>query len=214
MSLKIHAFPPSPRAFKVLAVANHLGLDYELKLCDLTKGDQRQPDYALLNPNMKMPTLEDGDFSLWESNAISQYLASKAPQSGLLPADERARADVSRWQFWESTTWDPACATLMFENFVKGVFGLGAPDPARVQEGETKFAAAASILDAHLEGRGYVCGNKLTLADFALGADLSAAALAKLPVAPFANIARWYAQLEQLPAWRKTRALQAPQVAA
>jgi len=56
-----HSIPPSPRAFKVLLVANHLGSDYEFCLCDLTKGAQKTDDYTALNPNQKMPALEDGD---------------------------------------------------------------------------------------------------------------------------------------------------------
>ncbi|MBX3430332.1 MAG: glutathione S-transferase family protein [Hyphomonadaceae bacterium] len=207
MALKIHAFPPSPRAFKVLAVAEYLGLPYEFILCDLTKGMQKADAYAVINPNQKMPALEDGDFRLWESNAIIQYLASKKPDT-LLPLDEQARADVARWMFWESTTWDSAAATLAFENFVKGFFGLGAPDPARVAEGEQKFNFAARILDAHLKGRDYVVGGALTLADFSLAAALTLAEPARLPLAPYAEIQRWGARMATLPAWSRVRAMQ------
>ena len=95
MTIELFVFPPSPNAFKVLAVANHLGVDYALRWLDLRKGEQKSPEYAALNPNMKMPTLKEGDFVLWESNAIMQYLASKRPEMGLLPKDERARFDVT-----------------------------------------------------------------------------------------------------------------------
>src|SRR5258706_14104096 len=88
--MKIHAFPPSPRAFKVLLVANHLGSDYELCFCDLTKGAQKSDAYTLLNPNQKMPALEDGDLKLWESNAIIEYLAAKSPEARLMPSDQKA----------------------------------------------------------------------------------------------------------------------------
>src|SRR5262245_15512281 len=70
MTVKLHVFPPSPRAFKVLAAANYLGIPYEISPVDFRTGAHRTPEYAQLNPNMKMPTLEDGDFVLWESNAI------------------------------------------------------------------------------------------------------------------------------------------------
>jgi glutathione S-transferase len=207
MSLRIHAFPPSPRAFKVLTVVEHLGLPYELVLCDLTKAAQKETAFTAINPNQKMPALEDADFKLWESNAIIQYLASKKP-GALLPLDERARADVSRWMFWESTTWDSAAAVLAFENFVKGFFGLGGPDPARVAEGEQKFNFAARILDAHLKGRDYVAGGKLSIADFSLAAALTLAEPAKIPLAPYAEIQRWGARMAALPAWNTVRAIQ------
>jgi glutathione S-transferase len=211
--MKIHAFPMTPRAFKVLVVAEHLGVPYEFVFCDLGKGDQKTAAFTAINPNQKMPVLEDGDFKLWESNAICQYLASKKP-GALLPLDEQGRADVARWMFWESTTWDAAVAILAFENAVKAFFGLGAPDPARVAEGETKFHFAARILDGRLQGREFVAGDKLSLADFSLGAALMLSEPAKLPLEPYGNIRRWGAYLADLPAWQAALALQRRPVAA
>ncbi len=208
MSLKLHVFPLSPRSFKVLSVANHLGIDYELKLVDLSKGDQARPEYAAININKKAPALEEDGYCLWESNAIIQYLASKKPESGLLPKDERARADVSRWQFWESTTFDPACAILIFERVVKGLFGRGGPDPAEVEKGLVRFNQAAAVLNEHLKGKPYLCGNHLTIADFAVGADLIMGVPAQLPLDAYPEIRRWYASLDALPAWKKTLAAQ------
>ena len=213
--MKIHAFPPSPRAFKVLLVATHLGADYELCFCDLTKGAQKSDAYTALNPNQKMPTLEDGDFKLWESNAIILYLAAKSPAAGLLPSDDKARADVMQWMFWESTTWDPAIATLVFERVVKGLFGGGAPDPVEVEKGLQKFKRAADILNAHLKGRDTICGDRLSLADFAVAADLTMAEAAQLPLEPYPEIRRWSARLAGTPAWQAARAMQqAPAAAA
>ena len=209
MSLTLHAFPPSPRSFKVLAVAHHLGIDYQFAFCDLTKGAQKAAAYTALNPNQRVPALEDGDFSLWESNAIIQYLATRKPEANLLPMDERGRADVARWQFWESTTWDPACAILVFERAVKRFFGGGAPDPVEVEKGLQRFHRAAGVLEGHLKGRKYVC-DQLTLADFSLGADLTMAEAAQFPLENYGEIRRWSAMLAELPAWKKTRAMQTP----
>ena len=214
MSLKIHAFPLSPRNFKVLFVANHLGLDYEFCFCDLRKGAQKEAAYTAINLNQKAPALEDGDFKLWESNAIIQYLASKKPGE-LSPLDDKGRADVLRWQFWESTTWDSALAILAFERFVKGFFGMGGPDPVEVEKGVTKFNAAARILDAHLRGRDYVAGDRLSLADFSIASGLILADPAQLPLESYAEIKRWGARMADLPAWRATLAMsQAPAAAA
>jgi glutathione S-transferase len=207
MTLKIHAFPASPRAFKVLAVANHLGIDYEFVLCDLTKGAQKSPEFTALNLNQRMPVLEEDGWSLWESNAIAQYLATRKWDSGLLPKDERARADVSRWMFWESAHWDQACALLIFQRFVKGLFGQGAPDPVEVEKGLVQFNRAASVLDRHLKGRAFLVGDALTVADFAAGAPLIMTAPAQLPLETYPEIRRWYASLAALPAWSKTLAM-------
>ena len=123
--MKLFVFPPSPRATKVLALANHLDLNYEICLVDLLKGDQFKPEFVALNPNKKMPVLEDDGFVLWESNAILQYLAMKKPQAGLWPADGRGQADVLRWMFWEASHWFPACAILVFERVLKKLTGQG-----------------------------------------------------------------------------------------
>ena len=66
MTIELYVFPPSPRAFKVMALANHLGLDAGIRMIDLLKGEQKTPQYAALNPNMRMPTCKDGDYVLWE----------------------------------------------------------------------------------------------------------------------------------------------------
>jgi glutathione S-transferase len=213
MKLKLHAFPMSPRSFKVLLVANHLRLDYEFVFCDLRAGAQKDPAYAAINLNQKAPALEDGDFKLWESNAIIQYLAAAKPGE-LSPLDEKGRADVLRWQFWESTTWDTALAVLAFERLVKGLFGMGPPDPAEVEKGLAKFNAAAAILNAHLRGRDYVAGDRLSLADFSIAAGLVLAEPAQLPLEPYGEIRRWGARMMDLPAWAATRGMQQPAAAA
>ena len=145
--MKFYIFMGSPRAFKVMAVANHLGLDYELQQLDPTNGEHLSAAYAAVNPNKRIPTMEDEGFILWESNAITQYLASRKPEAGLLPLDERARALVNQWQFCDISSWDPACATIVFERLVKKMLGMGEPDPAKVQEGEQNFHRYAQILN-------------------------------------------------------------------
>jgi glutathione S-transferase len=85
MSIELYVFPPSPRAFKVMAIANHLGIDTTLRIVDLVKGDQKTPEYAALNPNMRMPTLRDGDYVPWESNAIGQYLVARSREAVSFP---------------------------------------------------------------------------------------------------------------------------------
>jgi glutathione S-transferase len=202
--MKLHVAPPSPRAFKVLAVARHLGLDFELCPVDILGGANQTPEYARLNPNKKMPVLEDDGFVLWESNAIAQYLASQKPEAGLLPTDPRRRADVTRWQCWELAHWDPACVTLIFERLLKKVFGQGEPTPALEQKGEDEIRRYGAIANDWLRGRRYLCGDALTLADFSVGAWLLYADRARFPIDEFRELRRWYAGLTELPAWRES----------
>ena len=209
MSIEIFAFPLSPRAFKPLVVANYLELDYTLNVLNPLKGDFQKPEYAAINPNRRQPALRDGDYIVWESNAIQQYRAMQRPESGLLPRDERARLDVTRWQFWDLAHWDPHCGAYTFEYVAKPqVMGIHEPDMAALAKAEEMFHRSAKVLNGQLLGKNYVTGAALTLADFTLGGALVHAGTAKIPVAQYPEISRWLTGLQALPAWQKTQAQQ------
>jgi glutathione S-transferase len=211
MTMKLHVFPLSPRAFKVLFAANQLGFDYEMVFVDFAKQAQRSPSHTALNPNQRMPVLDHDGYVLWESNAIVQYLAALKPESGMLPADLKARMQAVKWQFWESAHWDPAAAVFMFENVVKALFGRGEPDPVELKRGEQLFDRLAPVLDGQLQQTRYVAGDKLTVGDISLGASLVSAGQAKMPLEPYRGIQRWIAELRATPGWAKAAAhLQPP----
>lgn len=203
MSLTLHAFPPSPRAFKVLVALHQLEIPYDLKIVNLIKGDQNKPEHKALNPNGRMPVIDDGGFVLWESNAILEYLASKKPQAGLLPDDPKARANVTKWMFWESAHWDPACAVFAYERFVKTLFGRDAPDSKEIERGEQSMGRLGPVLDGALGEHRYVAGDRLSLADIALGSSLVMAEAGQLPIESYRNIQRWKADIANLPGWKK-----------
>ncbi|HET7570836.1 MAG TPA: glutathione S-transferase family protein [Gammaproteobacteria bacterium] len=210
MSLKLHVFPWSPRAFKVLWMAHYLELDYEFVLVDLTKGAQKTPEHLALNPNGRMPVLEEDGFVLWESNAIVDYLASKLPESGLLPTDTRERLSVEKWQFWDSSHWDAACRVLVYEHIVKPAFGLGEASPTEIARGNQLFERAARVLDGELSRHRYVAGETITVADFSIGSSFCVAGPAQYPLAPYNAIQRWFGELQAMPSWKKTVAMQRP----
>jgi glutathione S-transferase len=205
--LKLYVLPPSPRAFKVIALKNHLGIDCELHIVDLGKGDQLTPEYIAMNPNKKMPVLEDEGYVLWESNAILLYLASKKPHSGLWPLGTKSQADVLRWLAWESAHWDAeSCGMVGYEMVSKGVLGLGSADHAFIVRGEENFARFAAVLNDSLKERKWLAGDALTIADFSIGAWIPVAEQLQLPVAKYQEIGRWYEGLASLPAWRASMA--------
>jgi glutathione S-transferase len=207
--MRLHVFPPSPNAVKVLAGAHLLELPFETIVVDLFKGAQKAPAFTDLNPNQKMPVLEDGDFVLWESNAILQYLAGKRPERRLWPSDPRRQADVARWQFWQTAHWGPTCGTYVFERVVKRRAGLGPTNDAEVARVAPEFLRLAAVLDGRLRDRPWVAGDTLTVADVSLGAWMVYAEEAGYPLDGYPAIVRWYAMLAALPGWR--RALPAEQ---
>jgi glutathione S-transferase len=201
--MRLYLFPPSARSLGVVALKNHLAIECELRPVDLGRGDHRTPEYVALNPNSKVPALEDDGFVLWEANAILFYLASKRPARGLWPADPRGQADVLRWLAWESAQWDAeSIGMVTFEKNSKVVLGTGAPDPAFIARGEENFARFAAVLDEQLKDKSWMIGEGLTIADFSIGALVPTAVRCGLPLDRFREVRRWYESLMVLPAWR------------
>ncbi|HEY1632702.1 MAG TPA: glutathione S-transferase family protein [Rhizomicrobium sp.] len=163
MTLRIHAFPLSPRAFKVLLAASHLGLDYELKRVNPVAGENRTPEFTALNVNQRMPVLEEDGYVLWESDAILEYLAAKKPQAGLMPLDIKPRLQVTKWLYWDCAHWDQACAIFLFERVVKKLFGRGEESPSEIERGTQLIDRLAKVLDAELGKHRYVAGDTLTV---------------------------------------------------
>src|SRR5882757_1956603 len=200
--MKLYHNPLSPNVRRVRLAAAVLGIQLEEKLLDFSKGEHKSPAYLALNPNGAVPTLVDGDFVLTESRSIMQYLASKKPESGLLPRDEAARADITRWQFWDAAHFAPQLSSLAFEKVIKGMLGLGEPDNAKIADALSNFRRFAAVLNKRLEGKQYVVGSGLTLADLTLASSLMYAKQAEAPLAEFPNIEGWLARITALDGWQ------------
>lgn len=201
--MKLYYFPPSLNTRKAHAVAIHLELPLELQLIDLQKGEQHTPEYLKLNPTGRTPVLQDGDFILWESTAIMQYLASQVSNT-LWPEDMKSRADIVRWQSWELAHWNQGCLPLQYENFLKQLLQLGDPDPQAVQRATEIFHKEATVLNTYLADRKFLVNDTLTLADFSVASNLTYAVPGRFPLDDYPHIRSWYARIEELPAWQKT----------
>jgi glutathione S-transferase len=201
--MKLYHFPPSPNTRKVHAVAIHLELPLELRLVDLQKGEQRAPEFVQLNPTGRTPVLQDGEFILWESTAIMQYLASQVSNS-LWSEVPQIRSDIMRWQSWQLAHWHQVCQPLQYENFVKPLLQLGEPDLQVVQSATERFHVEAIALNQHLAEREFLVNDTLTLADFSVASDLTYAVPGRFPLEDYPHIRTWYSRIEQLPAWQQT----------
>jgi glutathione S-transferase len=199
--MKLYYFE-TPNARKACAVARYLNSPAEFVRIDLTKGEHKAPAFLTINPNGKVPALADGEVRLWESAAIMCYLADKAGSS-LWPKETARQIEVIRWLSWDAMHFSRHAGTIFFQRVIKAYFRLGEPDLAAIDEAMGFFRQFAGVLNSHLEGRGSVVGDGLTVADFALASFLPHAHEAKLPLDEFPEIRRWYAQFEQLPAWRE-----------
>src|ERR1700730_5161803 len=205
----LHTVSGSPNGHKVEAVILHLGLDVEIRHYNFFAGELRRPDYLAINPNAKAPTLEDGDFKLWESTAIMQYLADKAGDTTLFPRNPRTRADITRWQCWEGLYFNSALGTLAFETVAKPKNNAGPPDNALVEQARATLSRFASVLDAHMDGRKYLVDDQLTLADYSMAAFEPYVNLVPFNFAPYRHIHTYFVRMRQSEHWMRT--VKAPQ---
>lgn len=203
--MKLYDFPASPNCQKVRAVLYELEIPFETAPVHLFKGETRTPEYLAKNPNGKAPLISDGDFVLWESNAILGYLASKDGPSRLLPVAARERADVERWLFWQAQHLAPAVSKVAFERVVKKLQGRTDIDQAAIDQGTSEFDALAAVLDRSLGSKEYVAG-KLSIADFALAPYFNVGQMAGLSVEKHAAVKAWLGRVNARESMKRTLA--------
>ncbi|KVL95064.1 glutathione S-transferase family protein [Burkholderia stagnalis] len=159
--MKLYGFPGT-RTQRALWGLKELDANFEFVSVNLLQGEHKRPEFLRLNPAGKVPVLVDGDLVIPESAAIVLYLADKYPEKALLPVDLAERAQVYRWVMFavtelEQPLWRITRHTMLYP-----------PEkrlPADIALARDDFIAMAAILDAHLEGRRFIVGDALTIAD-------------------------------------------------
>jgi len=161
------------------------------------------PAYRAMNPNGLVPTLVDGDFTLWESHTIVRYLAAKYGDGRLIPADPRRRAVVEQWMDWVHSFAHP---------FREVIIGLVRTPPekrdhAAIERGRQICVGLFAVADAALAARPWLGGEEFSVADVALGPY--AYVWFELPIERPAtpHLDRWYRELQKRPAWAKIVAI-------
>jgi glutathione S-transferase len=186
---------------RVLALVKHLGVKAEFVEVDMMAGGFKMPDYVALNPNMKAPTLVDGDLVLWEASAIMAHLCIKQGSDMWPASDPAQQVEVLRWLSWNDCHWSPAVAPFYFEHIVKATFGMGEPDCESLKPKVADLMKFAAVLDGHLEGRSFAACGRLTIADFQLASMATYWREARMPIERFSNIVCWIDELMRIPGW-------------
>jgi glutathione S-transferase len=168
MKMKLYEFGPT-RSIRVRWTLQELGVDFEPVRVNLVAGDHQRPEFLKINPAGKIPVLVDGDLVLTESVAIVLYLAEKYANKGLLPVNLDERAQVNRWLLFAATEleqplWRISRHTLLY------------PEAQRLRAdviiASREFKDMATVLEKHMQGREYVVGDRVTVADFVLAYTL------------------------------------------
>jgi glutathione S-transferase len=204
--MKLYYHPASTTSRIVDLFAREQGVELERKVVDLFTGEHLKPEYAAINPNCLVPMLEDGDFRLTESAAIVRYLAEKTG-SPAYPKDLKERARVNERMDWFNSNIykDIAYGLIYPQTFPHHKRPGDAVQSGTLDWGKQKTQAWLKILDRDLIGpsNAFLCGNKITLADY-VGAEMIALGeVIGCRYAEFPNIERWLGRMKALKSWAK-----------
>ena len=190
------------RAFRALWIAKELGLDYEHVPIEIGAAGARQPEYLAINPNGRLPAIDDDGFVLWESLAITLYLAKK--HGRLYPSTLEGEARAWQWSLWSVQEVDRGVN-------IWSLHAVRLPpedrDPQRLAEALKVIEAPFRVLDSALTGRSYLLGDDFTVADLNVVAVISRAIDMDLTATP--RLGDWLRRCLERPAAGVARALRA-----
>ena len=184
----------------VLWAVGEMGLSHRRHDVGGSFGGVGSPEYLAMNPNGRIPTIDDDGFVLWESNAIVRYLCQRYGRGGLLPDSEAEYAIADQWMEW--------CKTTAYPQYIELFWAIVRTDPAHRDQGviaarHTALVEALTILEVHLAGRAYVAGDRVTMADVPLGPMVHRYCGLDVPRPDLPNVDAWYRRLSQRPAFRE-----------
>lgn len=155
------------RAFRVLWMAEELGLDYEHIAIETGPTGARQPDYLAVNPNGRLPAIDDDGFVMWESLAINIYLAKKHATGTLYPATPHGEAKVAQWSLWAANEIERATNVWSFH---AERLPPAERDPTIAEAAIALLAPPFRVLDRALAGQPCLLGDDFTVADLNVAA--------------------------------------------
>lgn len=199
--LRIYGIPRT-RAFRVIWMAHELGLDFENLPIETGPQGARKPEYLALNPNGRLPTIDDDGFILWESLAINLYLAKKHSTGALYPADLQGEARVWQWSLWAANEVERVTN-------IWSLHALRLPaaerDAKTVAEALRQLEPPYAVLEGALREQSYLLGEQFSVADLNVASVLGRAIDMDLSGKP--SLAAWLRRCLERPAARIARAM-------
>jgi glutathione S-transferase len=198
MMMKLWGRISSINVRKVMWTAQYLNLPIQRVDAGASFGVVNTPEFQHMNPNAMIPVLQDGDFTLWESNVIVRYLCEKYSSGVLYPSDTKQRFDAERWMDWQQSELNRASG-LPFVQWIRV-----APEQrnhALIEEHTRKMNHWLAIVEAHLAKQPYMAGHALTMADIPILCEVHRWwAVRKISgdhSHAYPAIERWYAPLRE-----------------
>jgi len=200
--ITLYHFPLSQHSRRVVSLLEEAGIEYQARLINMMEGEHMSADYMAINPNHQVPSLEDEEVCIYESNAIMRYLCDKFQLNNWYPNAITQRAQVDQWLDWGQCRLGPVVKDIVFNTVFAEKSGLQ-PDQSAITKGQESLIELANILEKHLSKSQYLAANHATIADLALAANMFHLGLAQQrPNSP--AIQAWYDKIANLKGFQKS----------
>jgi glutathione S-transferase len=199
--LKIYGMPLSPPSNKVVYTANYLNIPYEFHSMNIAAGETHKPEFLKINPVGKVPAIDDGGFTLFESNAIIRYLADKEG-SALYPKELQTRAVVEQWLDFAAQHVALATSKIMTNTHLYKLMNMPL-DERSLQDGRKFIHQYLPIVDKQLNAQAFIASENTTLADIALLSALDTCEVIDVDLSPYHYLSEWRKKLISQPFYQK-----------
>ena len=195
----LYTFPWSNHAARVNIILQELNIPFDCKIVDL-RGENRTPAYLAMNPNAKVPLIDDHGFILWESHAIMRYLCDSYNGGHWYPSDTQQRAKVNQWLDWSHAHLNTEAITINFNSLILQENG----DLQKVQTAKQNIKPLLSVLNSALKSRDYLC-DKISIADISLYTSVVYLVINGVDLGAYPEILRWYDAISERPSANTAR---------
>lgn len=202
--MKLYGHPFSTCTRKVLLTLAEKELQAEFVHIELSKGEQKNPEYLLKNPFGVVPFLEDGEIKMYESRAICRYLDAKSPQNKLTPTEISSRARMEQWTSVEHSYIDPAVGKMIHQKILHPMRGL-ATDLQVVESARKSLHFVFNILNSELRKSPYLAGEAFSLADLFIMPCHAHLTLAKEVevMEAYPHFMNWWSRVSKRPSYKQ-----------
>jgi glutathione S-transferase len=196
--IKLYTFPPSTNSRKVRIALLEKGLEFERINIDLTKREQKNPDYLKIHPFGQIPALDDEGFIVYDSTIINEYLEDEYPYPSLMPRDSEGRARVRLLEDFRDSHFNPFFVHIIHETRKPE----GERDGARIDAAKAEITHAFDRTEKELQNKDYLVGS-FSLADVAFMSNIELLDRFGIPVdaAKYPKTVAWIARLKARPSF-------------
>ena len=185
------------RAHRVLWMLKELDLQFEHVQTNFMDGSTHKPEFLAVNPNGRVPAIDDDGFLLCESLSINLYLARKYGSSSIAAQSLAEETLATQWSFWVTTEVEKP---LLFASAHRALFAEGSRDEEQAQMAISKLGRPFKVLEAHLAGKPYLLGERFTVADLNVATVMDLAPQCGISLADWPNLADWHQRCLERPA--------------